>query len=457
MADFYAGLHPADHEATSAAFSAACDPSQRALYDVEYRTIGKEDRSVRWVAAKGRGIFNEAGDCVRVIGTAIDITKRKAVEMALLESEERLRAADRRKDEFLAIMGHELRNPLAPLTTAAHMIRLRGGRASEKEMGVLDRQLRQMGKIVADLLNASRAMREDVQLVPRIVEIGELLASAVDLAAPFIEERQHQLAIDVDRGLPVNVDLERMAQVFGNVLHNAAKYTAPGGLIQVHATERDDAVEVTIQDNGQGIAHELLDGIFDLFAQGDAGRASGGGLGIGLAVSRKLVLAHGGQIQAQSGGLGKGSRFSIRLPLASEPSAKLTATLPPSPRKSAAARRILVADDNPDTVELMEALLGAYGHEVRTAFDGPGAIDACENFCPDVVFLDIGLPGMDGYEVARRLRQLPSGKSARIVAVSGYARPEDRALALESGFSMHLAKPFDIENLTNNIEGTLVS
>ena len=232
MADFYAGLHPADRERTATAFAAACDPAARSIYDVEYRTVGKEDGLVRWIAAKGRGLFDEAGRCVRVIGTAIDISARKGAELALLESRERLRAANRRKDEFLAIMGHELRNPLAPLVTAAHLIRLRGGRATEREMGILDRQLRQMTKIVTDLLDASRAMRENVELAPKVMEIGEVLASAVDLASPFIEERRHELTIEApDRGMPVNVDPERMAQVFGK--------SAPQRR-EIHAARRSD-------------------------------------------------------------------------------------------------------------------------------------------------------------------------------------------------------------------------
>jgi PAS domain S-box-containing protein len=453
MKDFYAGLHPADRDRTAAAFAAACDPAARSIYDVEYRTVGKEDGLVRWIAAKGRGLFDEAGRCVRVIGTAIDISARKGAELALLESQERLREADRRKDEFLAIMGHELRNPLAPLVTAAHLIRLRGGRASEKEMGILDRQLGQVTKIVTDLLDASRAMRENVELTPKVMEIGELLASAVDLASPFIEERRHELTIEApDRGMPVHADPERMAQVFGNLLHNAAKYTGPGGTIRLRVASRGDDVEVTVEDNGQGIRPEMLDGVFELFAQADAGRSQGGGLGIGLAVARKLVQAHGGRIRAESEGPGRGSRFTVLLPRAVAPvQARSPAATPPS--KTSVARRVLVADDNRDTVELVETLLTQFGHELRCAFDGPSAVRICEEFGPDIVFLDIGLPGMDGYEVARRIRSLPAGKSTRIVAVSGYVRDSDRARALESGCDAHLAKPFDVESLTKIVDG----
>jgi PAS domain S-box-containing protein len=449
MADFYAGLHPEDREHTTASFAAACDPVLRALYDVEYRTFGKEDGVIRWVAAKGRGIFDDTGRCVRVIGTAIDISARKAIELDLLETQKKLRAADRRKDEFLAIMSHELRNPLAPLVTAAHLIRLRGGRATEKEMSILDRQLQQMSKIVSDLLDASRAMRDNVQLETKVVEVGELLAAAVDLAGPFIEQGRHELVIDVPtRGLPVDADPERMAQVFGNVLHNAAKYTPKGGRIRIYAARRDDTVEVVVEDNGRGIAPEMLERIFDLFSQADAGREQGCGLGIGLAVARNLVRAHGGQIEAHSDGPGRGSRFTTRLPRAATASQAQPASSLRAPHKAAVSRRVLIADDDRDTVELIELLLSQRGHQVCVAFDGPSALQASAEFKPDVVFLDLGLPGMDGYEVARRVRALPAGASMQIIAVSGHVREEDRARALASGCTDHVAKPFDVETLS---------
>jgi PAS domain S-box-containing protein len=453
MADFYAGLHPEDREHTTLSFAAACDPARRSLYDVEYRTTGKEDGAIRWVAAKGRGIFDDAGRCVRVIGTAIDISARKAAELELLETQKKLRAADRRKDEFLAIMSHELRNPLAPLVTAAHLIRLRGGRATEKEMGILDRQLQQMSKIVSDLLDASRAMRDNVQLATKVVEIGELLAAAVDLACPFIEQGRHELVIEVPvRGLPVDADPERMAQVFGNLLHNAAKYTPQGGRIRLCAVSRDNDVEVSVEDNGRGIAADMLDAVFELFSQTDAGREQGGGLGIGLAVARNLVRAHGGDIKAESNGLGRGSRFTIRLPRAAAAGHAQPVSNTPAPRKAKVSRRVLIADDNRDTAELIETLLSQRGHELRVAFDGASALRLSEEFKPDVVFLDLGLPGINGYEVAQRMRQLPAGDAMQIIAVSGHVREEDRARAMESGCNAHLAKPFDVDALSTFVD-----
>jgi PAS domain S-box-containing protein len=385
-------------------------------------------------------------------GTAVGFAKvtRDLTERVRAESERvqlaRIEEAQRRKDEFLAIMGHELRNPLAPLVTAAHMIRLRGGRATEKEMGILDRQLRQMTTIVSDLLDASHAMRDKVELSLQVLEIGAVLADAVDLASPLIEARHHELVIEVPgRGLLVNVDTSRMAQVFGNVLNNAAKYTPPGGTIRVRATRRGDQVEVVIEDNGQGIAPRMRDQIFDLFTQGDHGlERDGGGLGIGLAIARNLVKEHHGEILAESDGVGRGSRFTIRLPRALvQPRAVAT-----TPKTATASRRILIADDNRDSVELMQELLKHSGHDVRVAFDGPATLEVCRQFKPDTVFLDIGLPGLDGYEVAKRIRAIPSCERIQIVAITGYAREEDRARALESGFTDHVAKPIDLDRFS---------
>jgi PAS domain S-box-containing protein len=446
-----------------------------AFYGADEVAAGKCEHELAVAAQEGR--FEDEGWRVRKDGTRFwanvvitplrepsgavlgfakvtrDLTERVRAEQERLELA-RMEKAERDKDEFLAIMGHELRNPLAPLVTAVHMIRLRGGRATEKEVGILDRQLRQMSKIVADLLDASRAMRDKVELSPTLMEIGEVLANAVDLASPLIEERDHELIIDVpSRGLPVNVDPERMAQVFGNILNNTAKYTPKEGTIRLRATHQGDEVEVTVEDNGQGIAPQLIGRIFNLFTQGSQGlERKGGGLGIGLAVARRLLLAHHGQIVAESDGVGRGSRFTIRLPVAQ---ARLQALATPSlpATTTALARRILIADDNRDSVEMMQALLEHCGHEIRAAFDGPEALEICEVFKPDTVFLDIGLPGMDGYEVAQRIRRMPSGERVQIIAVSGYAREEDRARALESGFTDHLAKPVDFDHISKMLDG----
>jgi PAS domain S-box-containing protein len=381
-----------------------------------------------------------------------DLTERMRAENARIELVRR-EQADSRKDEFLAIMGHELRNPLAPLVTAVQMIRLRGGRATDKEMGILERQLRQMTKVVSDLLDASRAMRETVALTPSVVEIGEILANAVDIASPLIQDQHHNLLIDAaDSGLLVSVDPDRMAQVFGNVLNNAAKYTHRGGTLELKAAADGDDVVVTVSDNGQGIAPEALGQIFNLFTRGDRGLEwAGGGLGIGLAVARRIVLAHRGSIFAESDGPGRGSRFVVRLPRAS-----VLAPAPgrpnPSVLQTGSRRRVIIVDDNRDAVEMMQTLLEHAGHDVSVAYDGPSALKLCEEMKPDAVFLDIGLPGMDGCEVARRARELGSCQRIPIVAISGYARSEDCARALANGFSAHLTKPVDIDEVAKLLE-----
>jgi PAS domain S-box-containing protein len=364
-----------------------------------------------------------------------------------------MQEAVRQRDDFLAIMGHELRNPLASVVTAVHLIRLRGGRASEKEMGVLERQSRQMTRLLDDLLDASRALRNKVSFIPKTIELGQVLANAIELAHPLVEQRSHDLIVDVpDRGLLVEVDPERMAQVFGNILNNAAKYTPEGGKIRLSATATERQVSVSVEDTGQGIARDMLGRVFDLFVQGEGGaERSGGGLGIGLAVAQKLVHAHQGEILVESNGPGRGSRFTVRLPAAKKLSEPFSPDGPHSgPQMS--RRRILLVDDNRDSVELMRTLLDCLGHQTHTAFDGPGAVQACREFRPEMVLLDIGLPGMTGYEVASQMRALPGCEQIPIIAISGYAREADRAQALQAGFSDHLAKPIEIERLEELVQ-----
>jgi PAS domain S-box-containing protein len=406
----------------------------------------RKDGSLFWANVVITTLRDPSGAVVGFAKVTRDLTERVHAEKERLQLA-RMEEAERRKDEFLAIIGHELRNPLAPLVAAAKMIRLRGGQATEQEMGAFDRQLLQMSKIVADLLHASSAMRDDVALCLKTVRIAEVVASAVDLATPLVARGQHKLVVEVpSEGLEVHVDSERMAQVLGNVLNNAAKYTPPGGTIRVEASGDESSVILRVEDNGQGMKPELLARVFDLFAQGDQGiERPAGGLGVGLAVARWLVRAHGGRISAESGGVGRGSCFTIRLPRPSAVAVARGAVAEATP--ALGSQRILIADDNEDTVEMMRALLEYAGHDVRVAFDGIEALAVCEAFRPETVFLDIGLPGIDGYEVARRMRAIPSGQDARIVAVSGYARDEDRARALASGFTAHLAKPLDLDRI----------
>lgn len=418
----------------------------------------RKDGTRFWADVVLTALRSPSGELVGYAKVTRDLTERRRAEQARVELE-RMHAAEQRKDEFLAIMGHELRNPLGPLVTAADMIRLRGGRATDREMAIIDRQLRHMTRLVSDLLDASRALRDHVELSPRPVELGEIIMNAVDLASPLLEERGHELLVDVpDHGLMIVVDPERIAQVFGNILNNAAKYTPEGGVIELRAERRGADVRVTIQDDGQGIAPAMLTRIFDLFTQGEEGlERAGGGLGIGLAIARKVVRAHDGDLWAESDGLGRGSRFTICLPARAAKAAEI-AEAPEAPEsvrelpRAGARRRALLVDDNPDAVELLQLLLERSGYEASIAFDGPAALELAEEFHPDVVFLDIGLPTMSGYEVAARMRELPACADAFIVALTGYARPDDRARAIAAGFSEHLAKPVDLDTLAKTLE-----
>jgi PAS domain S-box-containing protein len=326
MTDFYAGLHPDDRAVTSAVFAAAVDPSRRSLYDVEYRTIGKEDGVIRWVAAKGRGIFDEEGRCVRVIGTAIDITRRKATETSLRQSEARLRIAmdalqdaDRNKDAFLATLSHELRNPLATIRNSLTVMeRARNDTAmSVRAREIMERQVEQLVRLTEDLLDVSRISLGKIALRRQVMSLNSILLQAVESCAPLTERTAQHLEISLpDLPAMVNGDSARLVQLFGNLISNASKFTPDGGLIEVAARCDDAAVVVSVKDSGIGLPPDKLISIFDAFTQLDnpIGR-SNAGLGIGLALSKQLVDMHGGEIEARSAGPGFGSEFLVRLPL----------------------------------------------------------------------------------------------------------------------------------------------
>ena len=326
MSDFYDGLHPDDRVATTAAFAAAIDPLQRNLYDVEYRTVGKEDGVIRWIAAKGRAIFDENGRCTRVLGTAIDITRRKATETSLKESEARLHVAmealkdaDRNKDVFLATLGHELRNPLATLRNA--MTLLERGRdnaaMSDRATQIMRRQVEQLVRLTDDLLDVSRISLGKIDLRREVLVLNSVLTQAAEACAPSIELAGQNLELSVpDLSVTVYGDSARLVQLFGNLIGNASKFTPEGGRIDVVARVDGSSVVTSVKDSGIGLAADQLDAIFEPFAQleNPIGR-SDTGLGIGLALAKQLVAMHGGNIEARSAGLGHGSEFVVRLPL----------------------------------------------------------------------------------------------------------------------------------------------
>jgi PAS domain S-box-containing protein len=444
MADYYAGLHPDDHDHTAASFAAACDPALRAVYDVEYRTIGKEDGVIRWIAAKGRGVFDGEARCIRVIGTAIDISARKAAETALLESEERARAADRRKDEFLATLAHELRNPLAPLRTSLHVLRARG--ETDPLFDVMDRQVHHLVRLVDDLLEVSRISHGAFELRRQPVEVAAIVRHAVETSEPLIRERAHTLEVHLPaESLWVDGDSVRLAQIISNLLNNAARYTPPGGRISVSAQQEDGCVEVVVTDSGVGFNSDDAPRIFEMFRRGK----ESSGLGIGLALSRKLAEMHGGHLDARSDGPGCGAEFTLRLAVASAAPAVETSIAVP---RNLAGVRVLVVDDNEDAADTLELLLRHLGVQVSVAYDGKTALEEFATHRPSVVFVDIGMPQMDGYELARRLRERFADDSTLIVGLSGWGQEEDLRRGRDAGFDHHLIKPADISALRALLE-----
>jgi signal transduction histidine kinase len=368
-----------------------------------------------------------------------------------------LREADRRKDEFLATLSHELRNPLAAIANAIQYLQL--ARADDAGLApahdVLGRQVTHLTRLIEDLLDVSRITTGRIALRRERVDLAEVVSSALETARPLADERRQSLVVTLpDPPVTLDADPVRMTQIVANLVTNAVKYTGDGGRIEVAAGCAELAgapcALVSVKDSGIGIAPEVLPHVFDLFSQAQpAAGGNGSGLGIGLALVRELVELHGGSVQASSAGAGKGAEFVVRLPLPAQPGREVRE---PIERPSRAAgrpqvRRVLVVDDNRDSAESLAALLGLLGHEVRQAYDGPGGLDLARSWIPDLVLLDLGMPGMGGHEVARRLRADPQLLDTTLVALTGYGAAEDRRASREAGFDWHLVKPIDFDAL----------
>ncbi len=374
-------------------------------------------------------------------------------EMAIRQDAERaLLAADQRKDEFLATLAHELRNPHAPLRNALEILRVQGHdpRASSLARDIMDRQLRQMVRLVDDLLDVSRITTGKLSLKPESADLRMVVQSALDAAAPFIDARHLELSVSLP-GAPVQIwaDATRLAQVFLNLLHNASKFTEPGGRLGLTATTEGQWLVVSVTDTGIGIPAEMLPMIFDMFAQLDRSlERQHAGLGVGLSLARRLVELHGGTLVAFSEGQGRGSRFVIRAPVVIEsPAAVGDRDGAPVPSRAGLSRRILLADDNADFITSFSLILRAMGHEVQLAHDGQEALDIAAWFRPEVAFLDIGLPRINGYELAGRLRALDSAEALLLIAVTGWGQDHDKQRSREAGFDHHMVKPVASEDV----------
>jgi PAS domain S-box-containing protein len=446
---FFAFVHEDDRGAVQSAVEGAILSGHD--YIVEFRFMHASGQ-VRWMEGRGRGAYAADGRPLSLHGIGIDITERKRVESQLAAARDAAEEANRAKDEFMAMLGHELRNPLSPILTALQLMKLRGGEGTERERTVIERQVAHLTRLVDDLLDVSRITRGKVVLRSQRVELAQVIAQAIEIASPLLEERSHLLELDVPAsGLAVDADLARMAQVISNLLTNAAKYTPPGGTISVTGAREAGAVVVRVRDTGMGISREALPRIFDLFVQGPRAIDRGpGGLGLGLTIVKNLVEAHGGSVAAFSEGPDRGSEFVVTLPEAAPAPGALRQ---PAGDAAAPARvpdgqlRVLVVDDNVDAAEMLGAALRFRGFDVRQAYDGPAALDEAREFKPHAAFLDIGLPVMDGYELAGRLRDVPGLARVRLIAVTGYGQDSDRRRSADAGFEHHLVKPVNLDAL----------
>jgi PAS domain S-box-containing protein len=407
--------------------------------------VMRPDGTTAKVMVRSEPDVDRTGRVIGMHGTILDVTAQKATEQALRE-------ASRAKDEFLALLGHELRNPLAPIVTAVKLLKLRGNGQIGKTLEVVERQVQHLVRLVDDLLDVSRITRGQIHIKRQPLLLSNVVAEGIEMAMPLVERRAHHLSVRMEGDdLWVSGDESRLIQVVANLLTNAAKYTDPGGHITVETFREDGELVLRVTDDGIGIAASLLPRVFDLFAQGpQATDRAVGGLGIGLTIVRSRVAMHGGRVEVASDGPGRGSVFTVRLPA----SVGIPASPLPHARPAAnlARHRILIVDDNEDALDLLCEVLRAAGHEVVTATDGPGALNAVKGFDADVAILDIGLPVMDGYELAGRMRAALGERMPFLVALTGYGQDADRARARDAGFAVHLTKPIEPDRLLEAIE-----
>lgn len=451
-------IHPEDRDRVRDAVSAAVQPENPAPYAEEYRVVHPKTQVVRWVLAKGRANFETHGDDQRLVsfdGTVVDITERKQMENDLRQLAANLSAADHRKDEFLATLAHELRNPLAPIRNGLQIMKhAKDDEAVEQLRAMMERQLSQVVRLVDDLMDVSRINKGKLELRKEQIELAAILSSAIETCRPLMEEMRHELIVNLpQQPVRMHADPTRLSQVFMNLLNNAAKYSDKGGQIRLTAEIIDDQVVVTVQDSGVGIPTDKLTSIFEMFSQVDGSlERAQGGLGIGLTLVKRLVEMHDGRIEARSRGRGTGSEFIVQLPAAIEH------TSPPVGHQnhsavSSSSFRVLIVDDNRDGADSLAMLLRIGGNTTRTAYDGQQGVKVAENFRPNLVLLDIGLPKMNGYEACRHIREQAWGKNIIMIALTGWGQDADRRRSEEAGFNHHLVKPVDTVELMKLLAG----
>ena len=438
-ANLFDVIHAEDREDLQSVYRDLLD-GRRQAFAGERRFLRRDGESIWAKIAVSPALESEAAGarCVAVIE---DVTERK-------HAEEDLREADRRKDEFLATLAHELRNPLAPIRNSLHIFRMAGIHDPnvERVADMMERQVQHMVRMVDDLLEVSRISRGKIELRKERTELASILRNAVDTSLPLVEAGRHRLSVEVpDEPLMLDADPVRLAQVFANLLNNSAKYTPDGGEISVRVTVEQDMAVVCVRDNGEGIPPQMLGRVFHMFTQVSTGSRAQGGLGIGLTLAKTLVHLHGGTIEAFSEGRGRGCEFVIRLPLAPELPAIANPEQALAPGAAAPRlRRVLVVDDNRDAADSLGMLLHFLGAEVKVVHDGRSALEAMKTFRPAVVLLDLGMPEMNGLEVARRMREDPEACDTTLVALTGWGQREDRRRTHEAGFDYHLVKPADV-------------
>ena len=442
-----AGLfHPDDIVPMFDAIRRATDPTGDGRYDIDYRVVQRDGRQ-RWLRAWGKAEFEGEGAArraVRIVGVSCDVSREKAAEGALRESEKQLKEADRRKDEFLATLAHELRNPLSPIATGLELIRVAGDTPESvaKVRTLMERQVAHMVRLIDDLMDVSRITSGKIALQREPTALSSIVASAVESNSAAMAQKHIDLEVELpEPGCVLHVDPTRFVQVISNLLHNATKFTDAGGTIAIRGRVHEDEVpgkrELTlvVSDSGSGIAPEFLPHVFDLFTQGDSA-TSQSGLGIGLALTRKLIEMHGGTIEVRSEGCGRGTEFVIRMPVSDEPPKVRTEDM----TDARVDCRVLVIDDNRDAADTLAMLIEELGGHCRSAYDGESGLLELREYRPDVVLLDIGMSGLNGYETCRRIRR-ERGDDVLLVAVTGFSQQRDKEEARQAGFNAHLTKP----------------